>query len=350
MNKTIGLFFGGKSVEHEVSIRSACNVYHALDKDKYNVVCIYIDKENLWHVTKSPKDIKSYRKNVVAIISGSRGQICDVKNNKEIVKIDVAFPIVHGSIGEDGTLQGIFNVANVAYVGCDIKSSAIGLDKALTKQLLLDNDIKTANFIYATCKDVPKWNKVVRKLGISVYVKPNNLGSSVGVSVAKNEEEFKKAFKKALKFDNEVIIEEAVSGREIEFAVIGNEDIVISPAGEIKVKNGFYDYDTKYVSENNAVLIAPAEVKNLKKIQKIIAKTYKVLKCSGMARIDGFLKDNGEFLVNEINTVPGFTNISMYPKLMELSGYKYPNLLDKLISLAIERYNENNKLKYYYEK
>ncbi len=349
MKKTIGLFFGGKSVEHEVSIRSACNVYDALDKNKYKIICIFIDKDNFWHVVKSPKDVKSYKKNVVAMIPGGRGLMHDVKNNKEIAKIDVAFPLVHGTIGEDGTLQGIFNAASVAYVGCDIKSSAIGLDKAVTKQLLLDNNIKTARFVYANCNNLPRWHSVVRKLGISVYVKPNNLGSSVGISAVRSEEEFKQAFEKALEFDHEIIIEEAISGREIEFAVIGNKNILVSPAGEIKVKKGFYDYDTKYINENNAILIAPANVKNLEKIQEIIAKTYKVLKCSGMARIDGFLKDNGEFLVNEVNTVPGFTGISMYPKLMNLIGYKYPRLLDKLIELALFKYNNINNIKYRYE-
>ena len=349
MRKTIGLFFGGRSVEHEVSIRSALNVYDALDKNKYQIICIFIDQENFWHIVDSPKNLKFYKDNVVVMIPGSGGLIYDIKNFKEVAKVGIAFPLVHGAIGEDGTLQGIFKLSNVAYIGCDIESSAICLDKALTKQLLIINNIKTAQFIYATHKDVLSWKKVTQKLGEKVYVKPNNLGSSVGVSAVRSGEEFKQAFKKALEFDNEIIIEEAISGREIEFAVMGNEEIIVSHAGEIKVKSGFYDYRAKYISEDNAELIVPAKVKNLQEIQKIIAKSYKVLKCSGMARIDGFLKDNGEFLVNEINTVPGFTNISMYPKLMDLAGYKYSKLLDKLIFLAKEKYKKINKVKYRYE-
>lgn len=313
----IGVLFGGKSAEHEVSLNSAKNVIDALDKNKYEMKAIKIGK--------------------------------DGKFNFSIVKnFDVIFPVLHGPFGEDGSMQGILKLAGVPFVGAGVLGSAVGMDKDVMKRLLNEAGIKNAKCIVLRDGEKLTFEKAKKVLGLPMFVKPANLGSSVGVSKAKNKKDFDMAIAEALKYDNKIIIEEAVVGRELECAVLGNDNPMASRVGEVVLSSEFYSYDAKYINESDARTDIPAKnlPKNIeKKIQEVAIKTFKTLNCEGMGRVDVFLKENGEIYVNEINTIPGFTNISMYPKLWEITGIKKTQLLDRLISLAIDRHKKENKLK-----
>lgn len=335
--KRVGLVFGGRSGEHEVSVRSAASIFRALDKKKYEVDLVGIDKNGKWHRIDqkwlpSGAEMKSLPTGEKALVP-------------EEEKVDVFFPIVHGTFGEDGALQGLFELLDAAYVGAGVLGSAVGMDKDVQKRLLRDAGIATANF-----KIIQKPEKM--KVKYPVYVKPVNMGSSVGISKAKNEKELDKAIKRAFKYDTKVIIEEEVKGRELEVSVLGNPStgsgqVIASVPGEVKTKHEFYDYEAKYIDESGAVLEIPAKLQSSKvtEIQRLAIKTFKALECCGMARVDMFMRPNGELVINEINTLPGFTSISMYPKLWEASGLPYPKLLDKLIELAIEKKKQKDKLK-----
>lgn len=342
----VGVFFGGKSAEHEVSIQSAKNIVQALDKNKYEVILIGIDKTGIWHLVPNLDALYSHEfrslevknSHKITMLPYEKGTLLDLDNSKKI-KIDVAFPILHGPNGEDGTIQGLFQLAGIPYVGANVLGSAIGMDKIISKKLLKEAGINTAKFVYyenKTIKEI-KFEEIKKKLKLPFFVKPANLGSSVGISKIKSKNDFSKAVNDALKYSKKIIFEEFIEGREIECSVLGNENPKASLPGEIVVKAEFYCYKTKYVNTNNADLIVPAKLpKNIvAKVQKTAIETYKILCCSGFARVDFFLKNNGEVFVNEINTLPGFTNISMYPKLWEASGIKYAKLIEKIISLAL---------------
>jgi len=349
----IGILFGGKSVEHEVSIHSAKNVFLALDKKKYQPVLIYIDKNNHWFLADKKSLINftyhSKFKNTgaeVVLIPGGEGKIVNLAKPKQKIKVDVIFPVLHGTFGEDGTAQGFLKLANVPFVGAGVLGSAIGMDKEIAKRLLREAKIPVSNSLVFTDIKKIKFNNVIKKLGLPLFIKPATLGSSVGISKVKNQKEFLPAVKKAFQYDNKILIEEFIRGREIECAVLGNKDPKASAIGEIISNHEFYSYEAKYLDENGARLIAPAELsKNVAdKIKKMAVETFKILSCEGMARVDFFLKKNGGVVVNEINTIPGFTQISMYPKLWQLKGIKYPDLIEKLIKLALERFNQEKKL------
>ncbi len=311
----IGVLFGGKSAEHEVSLQSAKNVINALDKDKYNVTAIKINKDGKF-------------------------------NFEQIKKFDIVFPIMHGPFGEDGSMQGLLKLAGVPFVGPSVLGSAMGMDKEITKKILRDSNIPIGKFITVRSGDKINFSNVKKELGLSLFIKPANMGSSVGISKVKNEKEFIKAVKEAFQYDTKIIIEEFIDGREIECAVLGNENPMASIPGEIIANQEFYSYNAKYIDAGSiAEIPAKIDKKTTKIIQELAVKTFKVLNCEGMSRVDFFLKKNGKVLVNEINTIPGFTNISMYPKLWEASGVPITKLLDRLIKLAIERSERENKLK-----
>jgi D-alanine-D-alanine ligase len=258
--------------------------------------------------------------------------------------LDVVFPVLHGPYGEDGTIQGMCKMLTIPFVGPDVLGSAVGMDKDVTKRLLRDGGIPTARFGVVRRNDDVSFGTIAHDLGVPFFLKPANLGSSIGVAKVTSEEGFKEALHSAFAFDNKVLIEESIQGREIECAVLGNEKPVASVAGEIVPKgHDFYDYEAKYLDENGAELIIPADLPKttLKQIQSLAIKTFQTLCCEGMARVDFFLTKNNEIFVNEINTIPGFTNISMYPKLWEASGVSYPELIDRLITLAIERHTRD---------
>jgi D-alanine-D-alanine ligase len=262
--------------------------------------------------------------------------------------LDVVFPILHGPFGEDGTVQGLLKLADIPFVGADVLGSAIGMDKDVMKRLLRDAGIKIGNFF--TLKDheqIPAFASVEVVLGRPFFVKPSNMGSSVGISKVHEEGEYAAALKYAFQYDHKIIIEEYIRGREIECSVLGNEEPIASEAGEVIPSHEFYSYDAKYLDENGAALEIPARLgtQTKKRIKELAIKTFQVLCCEGLARVDFFLKDNDEVFVNEINTIPGFTKISMYPKLWEASGISYSDLITRLIELAVSRFERNRFLK-----
>ena len=353
----VGIIFGGRSAEHEVSLQSAKNVIEAIDKDKCEPVLIGVDKKGKWLLADSskfllnsenPKLIKLNNETSqgVALVPQSDGRIANLDTHESDKSIDVVFPILHGPFGEDGTMQGLLKLANIPFVGASVLGSAVGMDKDVMKRLLREAGIPIAKFLVYKSGGTVAFNKIAKNFGLPFFVKPANLGSSVGISKVKNKKEFSRAVKLAFQYDTKIIIEENIKGREIECAVLGNDNPIASIPGEVIPKNDFYSYEAKYLDENGAVLEIPAKLskKAFKKIQNLAVKTFKVLNCEGMGRVDFFLKKNGQILVNEINTIPGFTLISMYPKLWEASGISYTELIDRLIRLAQERFKMEQKI------
>jgi len=353
----VGILFGGKSAEHEVSLQSAKNVIDAIDKEKYEVVPIGISKNGQWVLgetqnlllnSDNPKLITLNKSSdVIALAPQSDGQIANLSTHQVDESVDVVFPILHGPFGEDGTVQGLLKLANIPFVGAGVLGSAIGMDKDVMKRLLRDAGIPSANFIVIKKASEVTFNDVENKLGMPVFIKPANMGSSVGVSKVENEEEFNNAIIEAFKYDSKILIEESIIGREIECSVLGNENPIASVPGEIMPSHEFYSYEAKYIDENGATLKIPAELtgEEKNKIQEMAIKVFKVLECEGLGRVDFFLEQNGELKVIEINTIPGFTKISMYPQLWEKSGVSYTELISKLIGLAIERFERESSLK-----
>ena len=356
----VAIIFGGKSAEHEISIISAKNVIDAIDKDKYETIPIGIDKDGSWYLNEQSKfilessnpklaKINKADDKVALVPANNSNELINISSNTNRGKIDAAFPLLHGTYGEDGSIQGLFRMANIPYVGADVLGSSVGMDKDVLKRLLRDAKIPTPKFEVFDESNIKNtsFDELSRKIGSHMFIKPANLGSSVGISKVNNEKEFKKAVDIAFKYDKKIICEESIKGREIECAVLGNENPVASIPGEIVVKSEFYSYETKYLDEDAASLEIPAKLpeETIKKIQEYAVKTFKVLCCQGMARVDFFLRNDTEIFVNEINTIPGFTKISMYPKLWEASGIPYTELIDRLIQLAIERFNKEQRLK-----
>ena len=332
----VGIFFGGKSAEHEVSLQSAQNVIQALDKDRFEPVLIAIDKQGVWHPEGSQASL--------SLVPGS-GQL--VSSEGQTFDIDVAFPVLHGPFGEDGTIQGLFELSNLPYVGPNVLGSAVGMDKDVMKRLMRDAGIPIAPFRTFTTPEI-NTGQVFAELGSPVFVKPANMGSSVGVNKANDTEELTKAIADAFLYDTKIIIEQAIVGDEIECSVMGNELIEASILGRITPReNDFYSYDAKYIDDNGAVLEIPANLPDEVSIKarQIAIQTFLVLGCQGMSRVDMFATKEGDVIVNEINTIPGFTKISMYPKLWEASGVSYTQLITRLIELAIERHTRRSQLK-----
>lgn len=355
----VAILFGGKSAEHEVSLRSAKNIIASLDKNKYKPVLIGIDKKGGWHLNEASKKVLNANnpkllklniseKSVALVPERETGALIHLSNRQAAGKVDVAFPILHGPYGEDGTIQGLLKLANIPFVGAGVLGSAVGMDKDVMKRLLREAGIPTAKFVVVKRGDKISFAKVVSQIGLPLFIKPANLGSSVGVSKVKNKDQLKKALAEAFRFDGKVLIESFVPGREIECAILGNENPIASVAGEIIPQHGheFYSYDAKYIDPDGALLKIAVKLPNhiLKKVQQMAIAAFKALCLDGMARVDFFLKPNGEVIVNEINTIPGFTNISMYPKLWEASGISQTELIDRLIQLALERHNKENRL------
>ncbi len=354
----IGILFGGKSAEHEVSLQSAKNIFDAIDKEKYNPILIGIDKSGKWLHNSEPKFLLNTNNprliklkqssDLVALTPQSGGKILNFTNQNEGLKIDVVFPILHGPFGEDGTVQGLLKLANLPFVGSSVLGSAVGMDKDVMKRLLRDAGIPIGKFIALKSHEVvPDFQKIKNKLGLPFFIKPANMGSSVGVSKIHNEPEYKEGVEKAFSFDTKIILEEYIQGRELECSVLGNEKPIASVPGEVVSNHEFYSYNAKYIDEHGAVLEIPAKISDelTEKVQSLAIKTFQTLSCEGLGRVDFFLKDNGEVIVNEINTIPGFTKVSMYPKLWEASGVSYTELIDRLIQLAIKRFEKEQKLK-----
>jgi len=355
----VAVLFGGKSAEHEISLISAQNVVEAMDKRKYDIVAIGIDKEGRWYwderaeflSTRTRTQVAFPRKReCAAVIPGAaRAPIIQVLPRRALGRVDVAFPVLHGPFGEDGTVQGLLKTANVPFVGAGILGSAVGMDKDVMKRLLRDAKIPVAKFMvfHRSSSNEINFARITRALGLPLFVKPANLGSSVGIHKIHSRRQFTAAVKDAFRFDHKILFEEFVSGREIECSVLGNENPLASLPGEIITRHNFYSYDAKYVDDKGARLVIPAKLppRAVRTIRQMAIHTFKALCCEGMARIDFFLRPNGSAIVNEINTIPGFTKISMYPKLWEASGIPYSRLIDRLIQLALDRFRQDKDLR-----
>lgn len=357
----VAVLFGGASSEHEVSRRSCLSILKKLNKDKYNIFVIGITKNGEWYLySGNIENIatdaweKDTDKQKLAFISPNTAKkglvVLNDDNSYTNLNIDVVFPVLHGKNGEDGTIQGLFELAQIPYVGCDVLSSCCCMDKIFTNIILTQAGIKKAKFSFIESFDFENDEKscldYIEKTIVNypMFVKPSNAGSSVGISKVNNREELKNAIKLAQKHDSRILIEENIEGQEVECAVLGNHETTASIIGEIAPANDFYDYEAKYVSDSNLYIPAHISEETSDKIRKIAQKAYKAMGCKGLSRVDFFVqKDTNEVLLNEINTLPGFTSISMYPKLMERTGIEYSLLLDKLINLALERFKENEK-------
>ena len=354
----VGVIFGGRSGEHEVSLRSAESVINALDRSKYEVVPIAINKHGKWLASREatnllPSAVMQTADQSVAIFGDptERGlaRLDETGGGQQREQLDVIFPVLHGTYGEDGAIQGLFEMADVAYVGCGVLGSACGMDKVVMKRLFREAGLPIVAFTHFLRT---QWEadplrietRVSQELGFPCFVKPANLGSSVGISKATDLKSLNAAIALAAKFDRKIIVEKGINAREIELSVLGNDEPVASLPGEIVPQTAdFYDYTTKYISDNGARLVIPAELapELTAQFQQLAVRVFQAIDGAGLGRVDFFLeKETGEIFVNEINTMPGFTSISMYPKLWEASGLSYSALIDKLIELALERQQE----------
>ena len=386
MNKLrVGILFGGRSGEHEVSLLSAASVLKAINKDKYEVVPIGITKEGRWlteahaerllrgeaesgrhlragdpETTPGAAVLAKGEAVIVPPVPQSHGLIpfeSAASSGQKSIDVDVIFPVLHGTFGEDGTIQGLFELADIPYVGAGVLGSAAGMDKDVMKQLFAGAGLAIVKHVTVLRsqweKEPKKVTKLVEsKLKYPLFVKPANLGSSVGISKAHNRKELGPAIETAAGFDRKIVIEQGVGGkrkaRELECSVLGNDEPEASVVGEIIPGAEFYDYNAKYIDEGSRPVI-PAKIskKQMKQVQEMAIRAFKSVDCSGLARVDFLMEPKSEKIyLNEINTMPGFTSISMYPKMWEASGLKYSELIDRLIQLALERYQEKKKNRY----
>lgn len=342
----IALLFGGSSAEHEVSLVSATSIYKNLDKKKYEVVSIYINKEGYWRIVESPLLPQSSLKqgNFFFFLPWREKTIV------QDIYADIYFPVLHGPCGEDGTIQGLFEMADVPYIGAAVLASAIAMDKAMAKILFKLKNLPVVKHFILFESDWEReqeryLSKIKKGFCLPFFVKPANLGSSVGITKVKDYANSEAALEEAFKYDRKILVEEGILGRELECSVLGNENPKVSLPGELIPFREFYDYKDKYVEDKTSFVI-PAELPSsiVKEIQRISLEAYKAINCSGMARVDFFLEEKTEkIILNEINTIPGFTEISMYPKLWEVSGLPFPALLDTLIELGFERHQKKKR-------
>jgi len=379
----VGVIYGGRSGEHEVSVASAASIIKHLDRGRYEPIPIRIEKDGRWtladkaptaisaadvieHVRlESARSIRPGREahlvahpgedTVLSIERQATSSDIDATGAATVrgVGLDVVFPVLHGPFGEDGTVQGLLELANVPYVGAGVLGSAVGMDKAVMKTLFIASNLPVGPYIVVLR---PEWTagadavatRVAEELRYPVFVKPANLGSSVGISKAKSDADLLTAMELALQFDRKIVIEAAVPGaREIECSVLGNDDPQASIPGEVIPSREFYDYEAKYLDDASQVII-PADLSDtqVRDVQRLAIAAFRAVDCAGMARVDFLMsRDDGRMYLNEVNTIPGFTTISMYPKMWEASGLSYPALIDRLITLALERHAEKQQLR-----
>ena len=360
----VGVIFGGRSVEHEVSLVSAASVINALDKEKYDVVPIGIASNGQWlssnetlRLLKEKRSIELEQEQLLTPDPRKQSLVAINDGGGVGKALDVIFPVIHGKFGEDGSLQGLLELADIPYVGPGVLGSAVGMDKVMQKELLVRAHIPTVPSIWFTLEEYETRHKkiitdVERMLRYPLFVKPSNSGSSIGITKAHNRKELLESIDTAGQFDRRILVEQGINhAREIECGILGNDQPAASVPGEIVPCNEFYDYNAKYVDEKSNAII-PAKLPNtvVKKIQQYALRAFRALDCAGMARVDFLLtKKTNRIYLNEINTIPGFTSISMYPKLWQASGVSYSALLDTLIQLAIERHKAKSKLKTAYQ-
>jgi len=354
---SLGLVYGGKSAEHNVSLQTALAVTKALNTEKFDIHPIYITEEGEWlrgeKLTEPVSNVKmlQFEQNAKTFLPTSLNESMFPQPAAADEKIDVVFPLLHGPNGEDGTMQGLLELLNIPYVGNGVLASAAGMDKVMMKDVFAQAGLAQAKHLSFNKKDYEKaisdsLEQVEAVLGYPCFVKPANMGSSVGISKCRSKEELQTAFDLAFQYDRRVVVEEGVVGREIEIGVLGNDEPKCSVVGEIAPKTDFYDYKAKY-EDGDTDLIIPASVseEEYKTIHDMAIKAFKAIDGSGLVRADFFLTEEGEVLINEVNTMPGFTPFSMFPLLWKHTGVEYPELIEKLVSLAIERHQEKQTIK-----
>ncbi|MGD8750902.1 MAG: D-alanine--D-alanine ligase family protein [Anaerolineales bacterium] len=372
----VGVLFGGRSGEHEVSLMSARSVLNAINRDRYDVLEIGITHQGTWltgdRVLESFLMGKTEHLNPVTILPDpTRPGLYVIRDYlksdistdhaeisiKYLFGLDVVFPVLHGTFGEDGTLQGMLEMAGLAYVGAGVLGSSLGMDKGVFKDVMRANDIPVLDWLIVLKSELETdMEKVLTRseslAAYPLFAKPANLGSSVGVSKCKNRSDLIEGLMDAARFDRRIIVEKGLNAREIEISVIGNDRPQASVPGEIRPAAEFYSYDAKYHDDRSELLIpAPLHADVMEEARDFALRAYKVIDCAGMARVDFLLdKDTGNLYLNELNTIPGFTQISMYPKLWDASGVSYPELIDQLIQLALERKNERDRIEWRYER
>jgi D-alanine-D-alanine ligase len=370
----VGVIFGGRSGEHEVSLMSARSVMAALDPEKYEVTPIGITRSGRWLAGEVMAALEAGEDGdvrPVALLPGSPDEAEADKpyalvelersetrpaNLAEVAQLDVIFPVLHGTYGEDGTVQGLLELANLPYVGAGVVGSAVGMDKGIFKQVMAANDLPVLPWKLVAKSEWAKrrdglLDEVEAAFAYPVFTKPANLGSSVGISKCRNRDELAAGLDEAAQYDRRLLIEQGIAARELEISVLGNDEPIASIVGEIRPKREFYDYVAKYISDDSDLLIpAPIEPALAEEARALALKAYRAIDAAGLGRVDLMLdKDSGRLYVNEINTIPGFTRISMYPKLWEATGITYPELLDRLIELAVARHEEKAGLKTEFE-
>jgi D-alanine-D-alanine ligase len=359
----VGIIFGGRSGEHEISLRSARSIADAIDPVRYDVTLIGIDRTGRWHVL----DERTFKRLTDAALpsldgTGTEVMLLPTPGGRDLIapgtpavslgRIDVLFPVLHGTYGEDGTIQGLLELADIPYVGSGVLGSAVGMDKDVQKRLLQAAGIPVVPFLTATHRqwdvDAAAVTAAAGDIGLPLFVKPANLGSSVGITKVKTLDTLAAAVATALEYDNKVIIEQGINAREIECAVLGNDQPEASMPGEISPHAEFYSYEAKYIDASGATLRIPAPLTPTQSeaVRHLAVQAFLLLDCAGMARVDFFLdRDTDTLYVNELNTIPGFTTISMYPKLWEASGVSYTELIHRLIELALQRHAQRSRLK-----
>lgn len=344
----VAVLFGGRSAEHDVSVMSATNVVGAMAPSKYDVVPIFVTRDGQWLLSKIDDGVlaKPVKGTELSLIPGGEGRIIAIPPDgapRELEKIDILFPVLHGIHGEDGAVQGLAEVARVPLVGCSILGSAVALDKDIAKRLLKEAGVPVARSITVRFDTQPSFREIEAAIGLPLFIKPARQGSSVGVSKVANEGEYKAALDEGFQHDSKLLAEQFIRGREVECSVLENLDgsLFVSRPGEIIPADShrFYSYDAKYIDADGAALHVPADLPPAveKAIRDMAAKAFRATGCDGMARVDFFLKPDASFLVNELNTIPGFTDISMYSKAMAASGVGYADLIDRLIEHGLSR-------------
>jgi D-alanine-D-alanine ligase len=357
----VGLLFGGRSVEHEVSISSAASIFRALDPARYEVHLVAIDPKGRWHlapaVPQQQIGIQGEEVRLPAVPGHAALVPVAAGDSRKIAELDVIFPIVHGRGGEDGSLQGLLELAEVPYVGSGVLGSAIQMDKEVSKRLLQAAGLPVLPFVCVRAPELAKdprgvAARVERELGFPVFVKPANLGSSVGIHKVKERAALLPALQDAIRYDTKLVVERGIPGRDVEIALLGRDPVEASVPGEIRTRREFYDYEAKYVDEDTELLVpAPVSESLAAALKEASIRAFHALEGDGFARVDFLVhRDTEEFYINELNSLPGFTEVSMYPRMWEASGLPYPALLDRLIELALERHGERAKLETQYRR
>lgn len=352
----VGLIYGGRSGEHEVSVLSANSVMSAIDQEKYEVFPIGITKEGRWLPGQSPVPLVASKDLQVRLLGSEENNVSEKLENRggEILSalretVDVIFPVLHGPFGEDGTIQGLLELADIPYVGGGVLASSVGMDKAVMKAVFEQKGLPVGKYLTYIRKELSDFERIAaeveRELQYPCFIKPANLGSSVGITKAHNREELKKSLEVAAKYDRKIVVEALLTGREVECGILGNDEPAASVVGEIIPCAEFYDYEAKYVLNDSKLIIpAPLPETLTSRVQDLAVKAFKAVDCAGLARVDFFVDEaTNQIFVNEINTIPGFTRISMYPKLWEASGIGYVELIDRLLQLAVERFKDKKQ-------